>query len=122
MLIEAGSPCSLPLGLIRTHDHQTGVLGVTLQHPSTDVFAEALTEFSVTGPMAHKGYAQARHFFAHHRRAPRANYALIRGASASVALRHHLSQHVGIYGGVVMAAITENEGARHTLREMRPIE
>ncbi len=324
MLIEVSSPCCLPLGLIRTREDQTGVLGVTLQHPPTDVFAEASTEFSVTGPMAHKGHAQARRFFAHHRREPRANveielaipdmmglgaetmlglsvaralawvcglptedvsalaravglgpehalavwgfdrggfllvaagrgdasgaippplrrhpiahsdqeawafvfllpkvplgtpetleadrlaallnaaprlsaetgrlfdealwpslerddldafahalmaiqqlnrealadagaplsftreeqvifalfrdrgaaawgrsptglalYALIQGASASVALRHHLSQHVGIYGGVVMAAIADNTGARHTVRETRPIE
>jgi len=73
MLIEVGSPCSLPLGLIRTHEDQIGVLGVTLQHPPTDVFAEAATEISVTGPMAHKGYARAWRFFAHHRREPRAN-------------------------------------------------
>jgi len=323
MLIEVGAPCSLPLGLVRTQGGRTHLLGVTLQHPLTDVFAEASPQFSVTGPMAHKGYVQAQRFLAHHRLEPLVDveieltipdmiglgaetmlglsiaralawvhnlpfadtlalaramglgpehalevwgfdrgglllvdaerhtasaeipppvrrpithsdqdawafvfrlpkipagtpetleadrraallnaaphlsaetgrlleeelwpaleqddlaafaralmaiqqlnrqaladadaplsftqdeqavldllrdrgavawgrsptglalYGLIKGASASVALRHHLSQHVGIYGGVVMATITDNDGARHTIREMRPIE
>ena len=73
MLIEVGSPCSLPLGLIRTQDNQTCLLGVTLQHPPTDLFAEASAQFSVTGPLAHKGYAHAQHFLAHHHLPQQAN-------------------------------------------------
>jgi beta-ribofuranosylaminobenzene 5'-phosphate synthase len=73
MLIEVGSPCSLPLGLIRTQDNRACLLGVTLQHPPTDVFAEASTQFSVTGPLAHKGYAYAQRFLAYHHLPQQAN-------------------------------------------------
>lgn len=43
-------------------------------------------------------------------------YGLIEGAAPSRALRRHLRQHIGIYGGTVMAAITDNTGARHSIK------
>lgn len=73
MLIEVGSPCCLPLGLIRTREGATRLLGVTLQHPPTDVFAEAASQFSVTGPVAHKGREAAVRFLAHHSLPQQAN-------------------------------------------------
>jgi predicted sugar kinase len=44
-------------------------------------------------------------------------YGLIRGAGASRALRKTLTERVGIFDGTVMAAITDNQGARHTLKD-----
>jgi predicted sugar kinase len=66
MLIEVGSPCSLPLGIVRTSAGQIQLLGVTLQHPPADVFAEATPTLSVTGPVAHLGRIAAERFLAHH--------------------------------------------------------
>lgn len=43
-------------------------------------------------------------------------YALVRGAKASIALRQKLSQHLGIFGGRVMATITNNTGARSVVK------
>jgi predicted sugar kinase len=71
MLIEVGAPCCLPLGLIRFPD-KTALLGIILQHPPVDVFAEAAAHFGVTGPRADLGYEQARRFLSHHRLEPRA--------------------------------------------------
>ncbi len=73
MLIEVGAPCSLPLSLVRTHTGALNLLGVTLQHPPADVFAEAATTFSVTGPVAHLGRIAAERFLAHHHLPPLAN-------------------------------------------------
>ena len=73
MLIEVGSPCSLPLGLVRTKEDKIALLGLTLQHPPADVFAEASAQLSVTGPIAHEGYERAQRFLFHHRLEPRAN-------------------------------------------------
>lgn len=73
MLIEVGSPCSLPLGLVRTSAGQSHLFGVTLQHPPADVFAEAAPTLSVTGPVAHLGRLAAERFLAHHRLPPLAN-------------------------------------------------
>ena len=73
MLIEVGSPCSLPLGLVRTSAGQSHLLGVTLQHPPADVFAEAAPTLSVTGPVAHLGRLAAERFLAHHHLPPLAN-------------------------------------------------
>ncbi len=72
MLIEVGSPCSLPLGLIRTQDGKLLLLGVTLQHPPMDVFAEASNTLSVTGPVAHKGREAAVRFLTYHQLPQRA--------------------------------------------------
>ncbi len=41
-----------------------------------------------------------------------ARFGLIRGATPSIELRHVLSEHVGIEGGTVMAAICDTGGAR----------
>lgn len=73
MLIEVGSPCSLPLGLVRSSTGQTSLLGVTLQHPPVDVFAEASATLSVTGPVAHRGRLAVERFLAHHHLPPQAN-------------------------------------------------
>lgn len=45
-----------------------------------------------------------------------AYFGLVRGAAASQDLRKALGDHVGIYGGTVMAAITDNHGARHQVK------
>jgi predicted sugar kinase len=46
-----------------------------------------------------------------------AMYGLVRGAKASIALRKALTDRVGIFAGTVMAGITNNQGARHTLKD-----
>ena len=66
MLIEVGSPASLPLGFLRTSANATRLLGLTVQHPPVDVFAEAAPQLSVTGALAHKGYVYAQRFLEHH--------------------------------------------------------
>jgi predicted sugar kinase len=48
-------------------------------------------------------------------------FALIRGRTASVKLRQALVGRVGYHGGTVMAAITDNEGARHVVHGAAPI-
>jgi len=48
-------------------------------------------------------------------------YGLVRGATHSIEVRRHLSQLVGIYGGRVMATITDNVGARHVIHAQRPL-
>lgn len=45
------------------------------------------------------------------------HYGLIRGGDASRTLRKRLRDHVGFYGGIVMATITDNVGSRHVIRE-----
>jgi predicted sugar kinase len=44
-------------------------------------------------------------------------YALVRGAKDSITLRQKLRQHLGFFGGTVMATITDNDGARYTLQD-----
>ncbi len=44
-------------------------------------------------------------------------YALVKGASATVALRHKLRDHIGYYGGIAMATVTDNEGVRHVAKD-----
>ena len=69
MLIEVGSPASLPLGLVKFED-DTGSklcwLGLTVQHPPIQIFAQAHTAFQVAGARADKGYEQAVRFLQHH--------------------------------------------------------
>jgi hypothetical protein len=48
-------------------------------------------------------------------------YALIRGASPSVALRKKLVERVGVAGGTVMAAVVDNEGARYQVQAGSPV-
>ena len=44
-------------------------------------------------------------------------YALVKGSSATVALRHALRDHVGHYGGTAMATITDNSGAQVVVKD-----
>ena len=44
-------------------------------------------------------------------------YGLVKGSSATVALRHALRDHVGHYGGTTIATITDNHGARVAIKE-----
>ncbi len=44
-------------------------------------------------------------------------YALVQGSSATVSMRHALRAHVGHYGGISMATITDNQGARVVSKE-----
>ncbi len=48
-------------------------------------------------------------------------YALIRGASPSVALRRKVVEHVGIAGGTVLASVVDNAGARYAVQAALPI-
>ncbi len=43
-------------------------------------------------------------------------YGLVHGAKATHHLRNKLREHVGYQGGIVQAAITDNTGARHTVK------
>jgi len=44
-------------------------------------------------------------------------FGLVRGADASLALRKQLQAKMGYFGGTVMASVTDNQGARHVVRE-----
>lgn len=44
-------------------------------------------------------------------------YGLVKGARASIDLRHKLRQHLGIFGGRPMAAITANTGASYVVKD-----
>ncbi|MBL7164726.1 MAG: hypothetical protein ISS57_19230 [Anaerolineales bacterium] len=44
-------------------------------------------------------------------------YALVKGSSATVSLRHALRDHVGHHGGTAMATITDNHGARVVIKD-----
>jgi beta-RFAP synthase len=44
-------------------------------------------------------------------------YALVEGGDASRALRMKLQDHIGYYGGRVMATITDNSGARYLIKD-----
>jgi predicted sugar kinase len=46
-------------------------------------------------------------------------YGLIRGAQQSIALRQSLRPHIDVHDGILMATITDNQGARHVIREGR---
>lgn len=48
-------------------------------------------------------------------------YALVRGASASVALRKQIVARVGLHAGTALAAIVDNDGARHVIHNAPPI-
>jgi predicted sugar kinase len=76
MLIEIGSPASLPLGLVRLEDEgttKTCLLGLTLQHPPVNLFAQAHpTGLQITGARADVGYAQAKRFLQYHKLEERA--------------------------------------------------
>lgn len=44
-------------------------------------------------------------------------FGLVKGTEASQQLRHKLRAHVGYYAGTQLAAIVDNDGARHTLKD-----
>ena len=44
-------------------------------------------------------------------------YGLVKGAKASAGLQKKLSDHLGFFGGTVMASITDNRGAHHIIME-----
>lgn len=45
-------------------------------------------------------------------------YALVKGAKATIELRKILREHVGYFGGLVIATITDNKGAQHLLKNV----
>jgi predicted sugar kinase len=44
-------------------------------------------------------------------------YALVKGPNATIALRKAIRDHVGHYGGITMATITDNQGARLVIKD-----
>jgi predicted sugar kinase len=58
MYIELATPASLPLGLVKVGDRLC-LLGLTIQHPQVQVWAESQEQMNVTGPRAHIGADQA---------------------------------------------------------------
>jgi beta-RFAP synthase len=44
-------------------------------------------------------------------------YGLVKGSSATVALRHKLRDHVGHHGGIAMATIADNDGGRQVVKD-----
>jgi predicted sugar kinase len=66
MLIEVDSPACLPLGLAKFGENKHCLLGLTVQHPPVQLFAQAHSKLQITGPRADKGYEQARRFLQHH--------------------------------------------------------
>lgn len=44
-------------------------------------------------------------------------YALVKGSSATVTLRNAIRDHVGHYGGIAMATITDNRGAQVVIKD-----
>jgi predicted sugar kinase len=70
VLIEISAPASLPLGLVQLASEagpKTCLLGVTLQHPPVNLFAQAyLGGFKVTGARADVAYEQGERFLQYH--------------------------------------------------------
>jgi predicted sugar kinase len=69
MWIEIGTPASLPLGLVRFKDERedvTCLMGVTLQHPPVQLFAQPQPSLTLTGARADKGNEQAQRFLQQH--------------------------------------------------------
>jgi|GEM_PF-685526 len=69
MLIEIGAPASLPLGLVKYENDagsKTAVLGLTVQHPPIQIFAQAHSKLQITGARSDKGYEQAVRFLQYH--------------------------------------------------------
>jgi predicted sugar kinase len=48
-------------------------------------------------------------------------FAIIRGSTASIALRRELVERVGVYGGTVSGSIIDNAGSRHAVQEKDPL-
>ena len=66
MLIEVGSPASLPLGLVRFDTGQISLLGLTVQHPPTQIFAQSHPTLQMIGARADLARRHATHFLHHH--------------------------------------------------------
>jgi predicted sugar kinase len=45
-------------------------------------------------------------------------YALVKGSKATIELRKILREHVGYFGGLVIATITDNKGAQHVVKNV----
>ncbi|MDX1523275.1 MAG: hypothetical protein R3264_16740 [Anaerolineae bacterium] len=73
MLIEVGSPATLPLGLVKFNDdgaEKICLLGLTVQHPPVQMFAEKRNKFQITGPRADLAHRFAAQFYKHHHLKP----------------------------------------------------
>jgi predicted sugar kinase len=70
MHIEIGAPASLPFGLVQLESGagpKTCLLGVTLQHPPVNLFAQAYPAgLKVSGARADVAYTQAARFLGYH--------------------------------------------------------
>jgi predicted sugar kinase len=111
MLIEVGAPCCLPLGLVRSQsagEEQVSILGITLQHPPVDLFAEAAPTLSVTGPRADLGFGQAKRFLRHHRLEERATVEIELAIPAGMGLGS-----AGMLGLSLARALSWVHGLRH---------
>lgn len=62
MLLEIGCPCALLLGYARLPEGAVAQVGVALQHPPTQVFAQAAPALAVTGPRADVAHAAAERY------------------------------------------------------------
>lgn len=94
MLIDLAAPCTLPLGLVKLAD-QSYVLGLTLQHPPVQIFAEAAAHFSVTGGRADVGYPFAERY--------RKAHAVTAGAEVEIELS--IPAHMGL-GSAAMLGLS----------------
>jgi predicted sugar kinase len=69
MFIEIGVPSSLPLGLVKAKSEngtKTAILGLTLQHPPVNLFAQMDRRLNITGARADVGHDYAHRFFKRH--------------------------------------------------------
>lgn len=69
MLIEVGAPAMLPLGLVKIADDPRSkicLLGLTVQHPPAQIFAQAHPKLQISGPRADLAYEQALRFLQQH--------------------------------------------------------
>ncbi|MCP4424701.1 MAG: hypothetical protein GY803_09430 [Chloroflexi bacterium] len=69
MLIEIGTPACLPLGLATIEQNnklKPALLGISLQHPPTHLFAQAHSRLKITGARADISYELADRFRQYH--------------------------------------------------------
>jgi len=91
MLIEITSPALLILGALRL-EGKTHLLGVTLQYPPIQLFAQPAMALKVTGARADEARRQAEAFYDHH--------ALEGGAEIEIELA--IPNHVGLGSGPML--------------------
>ena len=73
MYLSLGVPAVLPLGLITVkaeEERKICLMGVTLQHPPTQIFAFRTDGFALTGARAQDALPYAESFMSHHRTHP----------------------------------------------------